>query len=319
MDDARLGGGVDHAVRAAVERRDRADREDAVRAGAPSCLGPPAGIPGWSRAGCARARRARPPPGRRPHRSGPACRPRPRCRRRRCAPGCRSGRARPRPPRPPRDLGAGGQVAQRPADRHAVRLADRARGVVSVVPSPYSAGPCSRMPWTPTAHPSAARCSGERAPEPAPRPGDQRDLPRQHACPLDHDDSSLYPAGPWHVRSRGETGGSRASEGAAACPDDRGAAAREAFLERGVQAIVGPGRRFCGRRRADFDHLAAARRARDHAARGGDLLAEAVAERAAGSLEVVVRLERQPELGRGAEIDAEAQRGVRGDRRAPCR
>ena len=60
---------------------------------------------------------------------------------------------------------------------------------VSVVPSPYSAGPCSRMPCTPTGAAERRETLGERAPEPAPRPGDQRYPTLQHACVLGHDES----------------------------------------------------------------------------------------------------------------------------------
>ena len=41
---------------------------------------------------------------------------------------------------------------------------------VRVVPSPYSAGPSSRIPWTSMEHPSEARCSAKARPRPRPAP-----------------------------------------------------------------------------------------------------------------------------------------------------
>ena len=102
-----------------------------------------------------------------------------------------------------RDLSAVGQVAQRPADRHAVRFGDRARGVGERRAFAVLGRPVLAHAMDPDRAPERGETLGERAPEPAPRPGDQRNLPCQRACTLGHVIPSLCSAPKsWHVRQR---------------------------------------------------------------------------------------------------------------------
>ena len=90
----------------------------------------------------------------------------------------------------PLDLRRVGQIAERPAGAHAVRLADRACGIAQGGALAVLGGPLLAHAVDAEGTAERREAFGERPPEPAPRPGDQSDLTLQQPRAPDHARSS---------------------------------------------------------------------------------------------------------------------------------